>query len=71
MQQQSIENLVPTQKNRNISHRIEPLRSFEPYTQAYLQFANLGQIMIFEQLSAAYTKYASITAQKIKTFCSR
>ncbi len=30
MQQQSIENLVPTPKNRNVSHRIEPLRSFEP-----------------------------------------
>ncbi|WP_232002585.1 hypothetical protein [Legionella sainthelensi] len=71
MQQQSIENLAPTQKNRNVSHRIEPLRSFEPYTQAYLQFANLEQIMIFEQLSAAYTKYASTMAQKIKTFCSR
>ncbi|ARM34626.1 hypothetical protein GCS73_03385 [Legionella longbeachae] len=72
MQQRSIENLATTQKNRNVSHHIEPLRNFEPYKQAYLLFANLGQnIMVFEQLSAAYTKYASIVAKKIKTFCSK
>ncbi|WP_237762073.1 hypothetical protein [Legionella santicrucis] len=53
MQQRSIENLAPRQENRNVSHRIEPLRS-EPYTQAYLQFAKLGQnTMVFEQCSAA------------------
>ncbi|KTC84332.1 Uncharacterised protein [Legionella cincinnatiensis] len=49
MQQRNIENLAPRQENRNVSHRIEPLRS-EPYKQTYLQFARLGQnTMIFEQ----------------------
>lgn len=32
MQQQSIENSAPSQKNRNIGYSIEPLRNYEPYT---------------------------------------
>lgn len=72
MQQPSIENSSHSQENRTISHRIEPLRSFEPYTRVCFQFAILSpNSSFFEQRIAAYTQFVCLVAQKIKTFWSR
>ncbi|KTD05435.1 hypothetical protein Lgra_3399 [Legionella gratiana] len=72
MQQHSMENSAHRQENRNTSHHIEPLRSFEPYTRICLQFASLSQtLLIFKQRSRAHMKHASLLVQKIKAFWPR